>query len=575
MLPSYFIKIDQIPLRPNGKMDRKALPAPDILSYQAEYAAPTNDLEQALCDAFAKVLKLKRVGINDDFYQLGGDSLASMDILVESGIKGLTTADIFAGHTPEKIAAIYTKKHPNGVTETDEERDDRAKDLPHPLTPFQAFMMDYQMYTPMSTMWNLGSLYRFKKGQFDIPKLADAILTVIKAHPALCTVFSFNEDGDMVQTYRPELAQPIKVEEISEMEFTELKNGLVSPFKVMNSLLYRFKLFVTEKYGYLFFDIHHTIFDGTSSKVLMQDIVKAYYDMPLERDYYYLTLSEYEESIDTEGYLEDKEYFEKMYDNTAKFSRRPRVDNDTRENSLGRIFGELASNEDAMKVVESKYGITRNAFFSFVSMLSVAIYNKDPNVLISWTYNGRDDIKKFSIVGMLLKDLRLSLELRKHTFIKDLYKDVKEQVENGIAHSNYPYTMLEGNSVVNDDVLCFLYQENLRDNAEGMDDFEIEEVEIRRNRSASENILDIELLDGKDGLALMIEYNASCYEQESMECFRDVFLAVTVSLLSLATNEDATVNDLIKAVKKNISDKKLFKTQSVKSKKLFDGWIGQ
>ena len=72
MLPAYFIKIDQIPLLPNGKMNRKALKAPDNRTYQKAYEAPTNKIEQALCDSFAKVLKFERVGINDDFYEIGG-----------------------------------------------------------------------------------------------------------------------------------------------------------------------------------------------------------------------------------------------------------------------------------------------------------------------------------------------------------------------------------------------------------------------------------------------------------------------------------------------------------------------
>lgn len=557
MIPSYFIKIDEIPLRPNGKMDRKALPNPDIQSYRAEYAAPTNEIEEALCDAFTKVLKLKKIGIHDDFYQLGGDSLASMDVLVESNIKGLTASDIYAGHTPEKIAAIYMKKHPNGVSETDEERDDRARNESHALTPFQTFMIDYQMYTPMSTMWNLGNLYRFDKEQFNVEKLADAVYKTIENHPALSTVFSFNEDGEMIQTYKPEILEPIKIEKISEIEFSELKNGLVSPFKIMNSPLIRVKMFETEKSGYLFFDVHHTIFDGTSSKVFMQDIVKAYYDLPLDRDYYYLSLAEHEESVDSEAYLEDKKYFEDMYDNAQSFSRRPRIDIESRENTLGRIFGELASNEDAMKVVEMKYKITRNAFFSLVSMIATAIYNKDPGVIISWTYNGRDDLKKFSTVGMLLNDLQLAMRFKKDSLIKDLYSDIQKQVMGGIEHSNYPYTMLGANVVV-DDGLCFLYQEDLRDSAEGMEEFNVEEVEIRRNKSASENILDIELLDGRDGLELMLEYNASCYTQGSMERYKNIFIATTEVLLSLAGDENATFKKAVKLINKKIGEFSLF-----------------
>ena len=75
MIPSYYIHIDAIPLKPNGKLDRKALPEPEYQDLSAQYAEPTNDTEKALCNAFAKVLKLEKVGIHDDFYEMGGDSL--------------------------------------------------------------------------------------------------------------------------------------------------------------------------------------------------------------------------------------------------------------------------------------------------------------------------------------------------------------------------------------------------------------------------------------------------------------------------------------------------------------------
>lgn len=558
MIPSYFIKIDKIPLKATGKMDRKALPTPKIEDYLDEYKEPTNDLEKSLCNAFSKVLNLKRVGILDDFYKLGGDSLSAMDVLVESKINGLSTADIFAGRTPEKIIEIYNKKHPNGVAQSDDERDDKARKNEYPAEPFQLFMLDYQMYTPLSTMWNLGQLFKFNLNKLDINKLKDALNEVIKTHPALSTVFSFNDDGNIIQSYKPEMSPSVKIEEVSELEFGELKNALIYPFKLMDSCMHRVRLFKTEKAGYLFFDVHHTLFDGTSSQVLMQDIIKAYCGMPLDRDYFYLMLDENAENVNSEKYLEDKKYFEDNYDKKSEFSRRPKLDFDTRENTLGRLYAELAYNEDELKFAEQKFGITRNAFFSLVSMMSIAIYNKTPNIMISWTYNGRDDLKKMSTVGMLLRDLRVSAELHKNMKLSDLYKNVSEQITAGIEHSGYPYTMLSGNSVVRDDVLCFLYQQGLRDSAGGQGDFEIEEVEIRHNRSASENILDVELLDGEDGLELMLEYNASCYKSESMERFRDIFIAVTETLLAFNDEENATVIQVIKAINRLIGESNWF-----------------
>ena len=73
MIPAYYIKIDEVPLKPNGKMDRKALPKPDASNFQTDYIAPENETQKKLCEAMAKVLKFERFGINDDFYELGGD----------------------------------------------------------------------------------------------------------------------------------------------------------------------------------------------------------------------------------------------------------------------------------------------------------------------------------------------------------------------------------------------------------------------------------------------------------------------------------------------------------------------
>jgi len=549
MLPSYFIHIDSVPIRPNGKMDRKALPKPDIKSYMAEYRAPTNETEKALCEAFQKVLDIEPVGIDDDFYLLGGDSLSSMDVLVESKLKNLSIADIFAGHTPARIANIYLEKQLSGDSESDDEKEEAARNETFLLTPFQTYMFDYQMYTPLSTMWNVNSLYRFDKSLLNIEKLAEAMNRTIKAHPAFATVFSFNEEGDLVQSYKPEILEPVRIEKLSEFEFDELKNGFVAPFKILNSRLYRAKLYETEKWGYMFFDVHHTLFDGTSSKILMQDIVKAYCDMPLETDYFYLTLKEHQSAIGTGDYERDKLYFEEKYKDKENYSRRPKIDFDSRENTLGRVFGEMQEYAPKIERIKRKYNITGNAFFSLVSMLAVAVYNKDPHVLISWTYNGRDDLKKFSTVGLLLCDLRLAIELSRSMPVKNLYEDVQNQILAGIEHYKYPYTMI-GANVVKDDGLCFLYQEDLRDTSEEMKELKIEEVEIRHNKAASENLIDIEVLDGSDGLELMIEYNASCYKEKSMNDFRDLFLVITECLIDIYGDENANIHQLIKAVYK-------------------------
>jgi hypothetical protein len=77
MIPAVFVTLDAFPLTPNGKVDRKALPEPEMDRAQitAEYVAPRTPLEQALADLCAAILGLERVGIHDSFFDLGGNSL--------------------------------------------------------------------------------------------------------------------------------------------------------------------------------------------------------------------------------------------------------------------------------------------------------------------------------------------------------------------------------------------------------------------------------------------------------------------------------------------------------------------
>ncbi len=107
MIPSYFIHVDDVPRLPNGKVNRQAFQAPDVLEYQQEYVAPTNELEERLCEVMQQVLNVPRIGIHDDFYLLGGDSLRTIRLVSECNIPNLNVSDIYAHRTPSRIAEAW------------------------------------------------------------------------------------------------------------------------------------------------------------------------------------------------------------------------------------------------------------------------------------------------------------------------------------------------------------------------------------------------------------------------------------------------------------------------------------
>lgn len=110
MIPSYFIHIDDVPRLPNGKIDRQSFKAPQVEEYHEEYAAPTNEVEERICTTMQTILSIDRVGVNDDFFLLGGDSLRTIRLITELNIEGLNVNDIYLARTTHAIANLWLLK---------------------------------------------------------------------------------------------------------------------------------------------------------------------------------------------------------------------------------------------------------------------------------------------------------------------------------------------------------------------------------------------------------------------------------------------------------------------------------
>ena len=554
MIPAHFTKIDTIPLRSNGKLDRNALPKPEIKNDVRTYKETTTEIEAAICNAMQKVLNIEHISIDDDFYEMGGDSLSSMEMLIESGLPGLDAGCVFRGRTAAQIAKLYMEQIQNRDPNGDEELNNLAKFEDHKLTPEQLDFFNYQSYMPNSTMYNLFDMIRFEKNEIDVERMAKAVEMAFKNHPALSTILQYNENGDLIQRYEQQMSIVIKPERISEDELNKIKDTLVAPFKIINAPLFRCRLFETETAVYLFFDVHHIVFDGTSLDILISNVINAYRGTPLETDYYYLVLTRRKQMEFTDFYQESRQYHENTYGN-VKWTSYPKFDRRKEENKLDSISCNETISPVHISSVEKKFMVSRNEFFIAVALLAIAINTKKNDVHVSWVYNGRDDLASTSSVGLLCRELSVALRLNNKSNLHDIFTEIHEQVRNGIKYSCYPY-MATIPQDEEGDIACVLYQRDIRE-ADDFDGMNVNKVEIAHNNAAAQSVLDIQILDNEDGLQYVFDYAVGRYKQETMSEFQNLFKRVVAAIVNNINTEEYNFEQLKKdmCVKENLIQK--------------------
>ncbi|WP_017703533.1 non-ribosomal peptide synthetase, partial [Pseudomonas syringae] len=136
MVPAHLVILDAMPLTPNGKLDRRALPAPDISQAQQDYLAPQTEMEQQLATIWADVLKVERVGITDNFFELGGHSLLATQVVTRAQKLLQRNVPLRAMFEFNTVQALAEHLQSLGGAQVDEQKFDRLADLMAELEGF-------------------------------------------------------------------------------------------------------------------------------------------------------------------------------------------------------------------------------------------------------------------------------------------------------------------------------------------------------------------------------------------------------------------------------------------------------
>ena len=527
MIPAYYVKIDEIPMLPNGKLNRRALPAPDVDAYRTDYAAPENETEERLCAAFAKVLELEKVGVNDDFYELGGDSLRSMELAMELEDLGVEVSQIYKRRTVRALAeALLTEAGASGADEA--HRNQNALEHDQPLNYFQLYMFDYQLYAPYTTMWNMPRCWKYSRKDVDAAQLAAAVKKVLAAHPVFRTILRYNEDFELVQHYDETMDLDVPVERMTEGRLRILLPQLVQPFQLLEAPMYRVRVFETADSVIFFIDMHHIISDGTSMQVLTEDLAAAYAGKELPEDLYYLFMRDQYKQTLSEDYAEARTYFEGQYGGREwKCNLTPEIE--SRDSSIETIMRPIGVETDALDAYLAKAEIGRNAFLQTVALLTLASMEKAENVMLGWVYHGRDSRKKDRSVGLLIKEIPMGLALGELTDVRSMYDSVKKQMSMGLTYRDYPYITRNSSATLND-VFCVIDEGDLM-SLQGLGTIPCEELTLPKTSPAMGWLMALIFLN-MDGIYMGMNYTSTRYHRETMERYCEEYRRIAAALVA-------------------------------------------
>ncbi|MBQ1098888.1 amino acid adenylation domain-containing protein [Streptomyces sp. b94] len=285
MVPGVFVVLDELPVTPNGKVDKRALPAPDEADVTKEqYVAPRTEEQRALCRIVADVLGLTQVGLQDNFFDLGGHSLLATRLTLR--IKKETGAElplqlIFSGATIEEMAAVLEKPAeresgppaPAGRTEADES----GEPEPAPITLQQRDLWFLNRPAHLGTAHDNVQLAFRINGSLDRGAYARAVAGLVERHAVLRTSY-VRRDGTVTQEVHPADGFAVRSAAVDEDAVTQwLRAERLRPFGPEDPYAIRAHLLTVS-------DDQHIgvltrpwgVFDGWSVNVVLAELLQMY-----------------------------------------------------------------------------------------------------------------------------------------------------------------------------------------------------------------------------------------------------------------------------------------------------------
>ena len=465
MVPSAFVFLDSLPLTANGKLDRKALPAPDHSRPELDdtFAAPRTPVEDILANIWSEVLKLDKVGVHDNFFHLGGHSLLATQVVsrintsfqIDLPLRYLFETPTIAGLADSVQGSMAIAKESPGVRSIVPVP--RSNNTPLSFAQERLWFLD--RLNPDSPTYNVPAAFRLS-GELNLNALEQSLNEVVRRHEVLRTVFA-TINGNPVQKILPSLVIALTPIDLSQQPENDrepalqslLKNEALQPFDLSRGPLIRAQLLRLSPVDHvLALNLHHIVSDGWSMGVLFREISALYRaycagkpnplpEIPIQ----YADYSVWQRAwLQGETLVQQLSYWRKQLDGLSTLqlpTDHPRPPLQTYRGSSQAI--QLSAQlSQAIKGLSQREGVT--LFMTLLTAFQTLLcrYCGQNDIAVGTPIAGRTRREIEGLIGFFVNTLVLRADLSNNPTFKELLRQLRETTLEAYTHQDLPFEKL-------------------------------------------------------------------------------------------------------------------------------------
>jgi len=456
MIPERWVFLHAFPQLENGKIDRKSLPIPrddrPMLGY--EFVTASGTREENMVNAYQQALGIKNVGMNDSFFDLGGNSLKALTLLIE--IEELfhfrpDFSTVFAHPSPDELL-----KH---IPFSQQKKEGHGKKVIYapakiPLTNSQQGLLFLLEAYPNNAAYNIGYALTIT-GELNINRLEKALGKIVTRHLPLSAVLlndgegpSFSLNTNFPVQLTVELLDPLPENQRQSFAIESISNLGALPFELYGKPLHRFRLYrLNDRKHILALVVNHLIFDGESFPILMNELTSLYrgeelapldgsiVDMVQRRQEYTHGLRFERDSTFWQEYLEGVSGLHSLPASSSlpgKFSFHGRRVSTNLDQELRKDLSCLCM----------KYGVTLNMLLLAAFAVTLYKFGEREEYLIASPFSNRLNKTDRSLIGYFTNTLFYRIRCNENCQFSDLINSVRQDTIRILDHQQMPFDQL-------------------------------------------------------------------------------------------------------------------------------------